>query len=310
MNWRKKPLWIFISVLLIVLSLFWVIALLKDGVFQLIEQGITINLYVAIFSWLLATASVFLIFYSFYNLMKSAGARFPCAHEARELFFTAQLMRHLPGRFLGVAYQIIKANHLAKTSEWIYGNIATILISTYLALSFSAITLITLSHEKSLGTIVILAVLIAPLCMYGAKHLLLRLNSTNRFMQKIFDYSNALPKIIFSKNGLKALAWGVLSWLVYALAWAALGEALPGLSWQQGLILGAMYTLAWAVGYFSLITPSGIGIRELAFSLLASNYPPDILVFVAIAARLGLMLADLILGIYFLIVKSRRTSEQ
>ncbi len=301
MNWRKKPIWLIIAGLVTLGSFIWLVLLLKDGFIQIIEQGISLNTPALALSWILSVASIFISSPIFYNIMQASGAKFSSFHEACELNFTAQVMRHLPGRFFGMAYQVIKAKHVANTAQWIYGNIAITLLSTWLALAFASIVLLALGQNIGLALTILIFTLSTPFIMYGMSLSLSHSSTQNKTLEKFINLLHAVPKALFSAKGRHALAWGTVSWCVYAMAWAAFGEALPLASWHDGLILGAMYTLAWAIGFFSLITPSGLGVRELAFALLASSYPPEILLFVSVAARLGLMLVDLTLGLFFLI---------
>lgn len=305
MSWRKKPIWLILAALITLGSFIWLVLLLKDGFIQIMEQGMSLNTPALALSWILAVAATFITSQIFFNIMQASGARFSSFHEACELNFTAQVMRHLPGRFFGVAYQVVKAKHVANTAEWICGNIAIILLSTWLALVFSSIILIALEKNIALAFMILISTLSAPFIIYGINLLLGHFSSKNQKIEKFIKIFHAVPKALFSAKGRRALAWGTISWCVYAMAWAAFGEALPLESWHDGLILGALYTLAWAIGFFSLITPSGLGVRELAFALLASSYPPEILLFVSVAARLGLMLADFVLGIVFLVTAKR-----
>lgn len=301
MSWRNKPIQSIIAGLVIFGSFAWIVLLLKDGFIQILRQGISLNVPALALSWMLVVASILIFSPVFYNLMQASGARFSSFHEACELNYTAQVMRHLPGRFFGVVYQIVKAKHVASPNTWIHGNIAIMFLSTWLALMSASMLLLTLGKETRLALIILSMTLAVPLILYSANRLIIHINIRNRKLQKISELLHAAPKAIFSTKGRRALFWGIVSWCVYAMAWAAFGEALPSTSWHDGLVLCALYTLAWAIGFFSLIAPSGLGVRELAFALLASSYPPEILLFVSVAARLGLMLADLTIGGFFLI---------
>jgi len=305
MNWRTNPVWLIIAGLVILGSFIWLVLLLKDGFVQIMQQGINLNTPVLALSWIFSVISTFISAFMFYNIMQASGAKFSSFHEACELNFTAQVMRHLPGRFFGVAYQIIKAKHIASPEAWIHGNISIMLLSTWLALIFASTLLLTFNKEINLALTIFIMTLAAPLILYSANRLITHIKTQNKKLEKFIKLFHAAPKALFSAKGRRALAWGTVSWCVYAMAWAAFGEALPLASWHDGLILGALYTLAWAIGFFSLITPSGLGVRELAFALLASSYPPEILLFVSVAARLGLMLADFVLGIVFLVTTKR-----
>jgi uncharacterized membrane protein YbhN (UPF0104 family) len=61
----------------------------------------------------------------------------------------------------------------------------------------------------------------------------------------------------------------------------------------------AYYMVAWFVGYVSLLTPSGLGVRELVFAWLAKDFPPDAVALMAVVGRVSLLAVDLALGLAF-----------
>ena len=71
----------------------------------------------------------------------------------------------------------------------------------------------------------------------------------------------------------------------------ALAEVSPA---QAGLVVGAS-ALAWAVGYLSFLTPSGLGVREAALTaLLATTFPLPVAVAGSLAHRAALTLGEAI----------------
>jgi uncharacterized membrane protein YbhN (UPF0104 family) len=76
--------------------------------------------------------------------------------------------------------------------------------------------------------------------------------------------------------------------------------SLPGVGPLDGLVLCALYSLAWALGFLVIVTPSGLGVRELAFAAMARDFPPEIIAYTVVVARLGLLGADMLLGLFSL----------
>jgi hypothetical protein len=64
----------------------------------------------------------------------------------------------------------------------------------------------------------------------------------------------------------------MVDWLLWGASFAALAFALQAYSPEQMLALAphlvATYAVAYAIGFVSFITPSGLGVREGAFFLL------------------------------------------
>ena len=96
----------------------------------------------------------------------------------------------------------------------------------------------------------------------------------------------------------------LLSLGVYLLLWVLLGTAfflfihsLCPISFSQLLVVTGIYAVAWSIGFLSVITPSGLGVREGVLSLLLTTVlPPATATLVALLARLWTLAAELLLG--------------
>ncbi len=91
------------------------------------------------------------------------------------------------------------------------------------------------------------------------------------------------------------LGLSLMTWMVYGLAQALIIKAVPGLSTPNILILSAANVAAWLIGYLSIITPMGLGVREVALtSLLASSIAQGVGSVLAILTRVWLILSELV----------------
>lgn len=96
----------------------------------------------------------------------------------------------------------------------------------------------------------------------------------------------------------------LLSLGIYLLLWVLLGTAfflfiksLCPISVSQLLVVTGIYAVAWSIGFLSIITPSGLGVREGVLSLLLTTVlPPATATLVALLARLWTLAAELLLG--------------
>lgn len=96
----------------------------------------------------------------------------------------------------------------------------------------------------------------------------------------------------------------LLSVGVYLLLWVLLGTAfflfiksLCAISVSRLLVVTGIYAVAWSIGFLSVITPSGLGVREGVLSvLLTTVLPPATATLVALLARLWTLAAELLLG--------------
>ncbi|HUW11557.1 MAG TPA: DUF2079 domain-containing protein, partial [Anaerolineae bacterium] len=108
-----------------------------------------------------------------------------------------------------------------------------------------------------------------------------------------------------------ARVWVLL--LGYAVAWclmgagfAALVRALTPLSWAQVPALVAVFTASYVIGFLSLLTPSGLGVREGVMTLLlATTLSAGVAAVVAIVARLWMVVGELI-GVAFSLLTSSK----
>ena len=111
-----------------------------------------------------------------------------------------------------------------------------------------------------------------------------------------------LPRLIKQCRAMFSVS-GVL-WLAgaYLLLWAFLGiafflfiKSLHPVSTSQLLVITGTYAVAWSIGFLSVITPSGLGVREGVLSLLLTSIlPPATASLVALLSRLWTLSAELI----------------
>lgn len=62
-------------------------------------------------------------------------------------------------------------------------------------------------------------------------------------------------------------------------------------------IISSIYPFAWSIGFLSLITPSGLGVREGVLSMfLTTCLPPVTATLVALLARLWMVITEVVLA--------------
>ena len=100
-------------------------------------------------------------------------------------------------------------------------------------------------------------------------------------------------------NAAWVLALAILDWLLWGACFATLTFALQDYTTAEMLQLAphlvAAYAIAYAIGFVSLITPSGLGVREGAlYLLLAPLLGGGVVTIAAIAMRLWITLGELL----------------
>lgn len=87
----------------------------------------------------------------------------------------------------------------------------------------------------------------------------------------------------------------ILSWICYAIASVLIVVCLSGFNPYTIVPLGSFFVFAWLVGYLSVITPSGVGVREAVIVYgLSYLVPLQTAVAIALLARLVFVFSELI----------------
>jgi glycosyltransferase 2 family protein len=220
------------------------------------------------------------------------------------LHHIGQVLRHLPGRFWGFAYQLDASPQPEQRAMLANANIMLMLLS----LSGTLVaTLLVLGWQQQLprsaawGSALLGVIFMLLLLKRGIRSLLfiIRKLLPARWYQRLNQQIAVRDLVLSSTQCGKILCLISFSWLLYFWAWQLLATAFPMLVELDLLVLAAWYSLAWLAGFLSAITPGGIGIREGSFFLLSDGLANlNLLVFLAAFMRLWFMLADLFFGLF------------
>ena len=110
-----------------------------------------------------------------------------------------------------------------------------------------------------------------------------------------------LPRVIEQGAAMFSMSKLLRSLGVYLLLWGLLGTAfflfiksLYPVTASQLFSVTGIYAVAWSIGFLSVITPSGLGVREGVLSLLLTSVlPPATAMLVALLSRLWTLSAEL-----------------
>ena len=198
------------------------------------------------------------------------------------VYFVGQLLKYLPGRVWGFAFQVARASDLAPPSRW-----AAVVMVHFVA-AVAALVAVAAGIEAISGP--------RPF-LWSAAALAFALAATAGVALEWRSLRRRLPlsKAVRISALLHAGA------LLQAVALVPLVRALaPEHDATGALREGGHYLLAWLAGYLAVITPAGLGVREGAFVALSDGLAPAALLTLAAAARIAMMLADACLGLVFL----------
>ncbi len=305
----RQKLFSWLSRLLILLALLWVATLIYQEGSTIASQFRSANPIWLLISLLLGTISIFFnapVYYLIINYYAPISVSF---YYAIHLNFVSQMIRHVPGRFWGVVYQLNETREHIPAQTLLLVNVDYTLV--YLAFNLLIPTAILLFALVGWGlTAVFLAV---GLLLFG---LGFRLNWPRRlltliqawlptkFRQRISPYLTYQTTPYPWTTIVLLAASLMLSWGFYLVAWLTFSRVFSGLQTANLPLLAASYALAWFVGFISFITPAGLGIRETTFVLVAQTVTSTAEAgFLAVFVRLWLLVIDIILFFVGIVIK-------
>lgn len=286
--------------LLSLLALLWAVWTLRDAWPQASASLAHVEiswLVVPFVGTILAGIAGFVAFRILFERMQPAAiGLIPLAR----LYFIGQLMKHLPGRIWGVAYQAARGREVT-LSQWASVNLVFMAVSTLFALWAASLII-----GMALDFRVAIAIVMIGLALYvfawtePSLAILAKMARGTR-LRAARDFADALQGFAASCRIWKpnVAIWLLICWLANIGSWAGYGLAWPEMSVGGAVQLCALYTLAWFAGYASVFAPSGIGVRELVFVALTSSFPPDAVAATLVFGRGALIVADIILAAPF-----------
>ncbi len=95
----------------------------------------------------------------------------------------------------------------------------------------------------------------------------------------------------------RAVLAGIAQWVAYGVHVWVLGVQLGADPAAMAPLAVGGFALAWCVGYLGVITPAGLGVREVALvAILSPVLPPADAIVLALASRVIITVADLLLA--------------
>lgn len=204
------------------------------------------------------------------------------------VFFVGQLGKYLPGSVwsfllqaqLGRKYQVPRARALV-----------TLVLSAGLAIA-TALTLSVFAISPLLGSWgpVAWLLVLGPLALLMAVPRVMTWlsNTLLRIMRRPM-----LDQPIIARQIPWAIAWSVVSWLLFGLQLWGLASSLGELSFRNYLLVTGVFALAMSAGFIAFVLPSGVGVREAVIVAgLAPILPTGPALAFALTSRLIFTVAD------------------
>ena len=276
------PHWRWLGLLLATVCLAAVVWQFSEGLKGMPEAARRMGFRPFIAASLLFAAGSFSMFGAYIVLARAMGMRDLPWTVFGHVYFVGQLFKYLPGRVWGFAFQVARASDLASPGQW-----AALLMVHFVA-ALAALVAVAASIEAFAGGAVLpWSVLAIGLAVLATAAIAMEW----RTLRRRLTLATAIATSGLLHLGALFQAFALVP-LVLALV--------PDSGTIAGLREGGHYLLAWLAGFAAVITPAGLGVREGAFAALSEGLAPAALLTLAAAARVAMMLADLLLGLAFL----------
>ena len=291
-----------ISVTLILVSLGWLFSLLykeKESFADIFGQLTATNIGYLCLSTLICTLGVGYLFFIFLKVFNHHAKKNYNPFELSSIFFSGQIIRYLPGRFFGIAYQVNETRQTVPPLVMIRTNIEFMfMVILFHTVTSSSILVMFLTNALYGGGLLILGLILTVLY--------LRCNWIDFILQKLHrvlpgKYSQLLDSSEKSEpypyNLVGFILFGLFVYVIlYFVAWILLKEVFLQFTANDMIILCASYVISWIIGFVSIITPGGLGVREISFVYINSQLIPELpTAFLAVFIRVWLIAIDILL---------------
>lgn len=268
------------------LALFFVVRWLLN-----LDHSVWVSLRHLRFGWLMMSLVVFqfwfiLRFLAWEFIVQRHGSEAQ-RHQTLRIWTFSELARYVPGNLWSFA---------AKYRGSIEGGarpaaaLQALGIEGFSQMSGAGLTAVLLYDVKNLWWVALVIVVIFPLLVPLLLSLLAK-----------WKRWGETPKISMIES-LGLLLWYGLVWTVFGVATALVYRSFSNVPPVTMLWLIGINVAAWFIGYISIITPMGLGVREVAFVKLAAGVIPSALAsLIALVSRLWFVFSELVfLGLVIL----------
>ena len=238
------------------------------------------------------------------RILVQLGGRLPYLTAVR-IWFLAAVVRYIPGNIWQPLSMTLRCQKFGVRPEATLTSV--LLYQAVILLAASPIAILYFGLSSNYGLLndwlsgigpwlLVCGALPVVIFLLRADLLLSILNWLLRMLKR-----PALDAELSSANLLSLLCMAIVDWILWGISFAALTFALGDYSVAQlGTLtphLIASYPIAYAIGFLSLITPSGFGVREGALYLLLSPIlGAGVVTVAALAMRLWTTLGELIVA--------------
>ena len=246
-----------------------------------------------IFSLILLLIYQALLVYPWRKLYASAAKNSASFLTIWTLFQLSQFGKYIPGKvgqFVGII-ALCQILGLSKTAA-IASTIQGLALQCLLGVGLGGTVLMSPILRNKLYVLYLEIPLLMGLAFVVGSIVILVLFFKNT---KIFQ--KYIPTLFFISGIGHILVTYFLFWIYFGIAFFLFIKSVHPLQYHQLFRLIGVYPLAWSIGFLSLVTPGGLGVRESILSvLLTLCLPPATVKLVALLSRLWMLSSELFVG--------------
>lgn len=218
------------------------------------------------------------------------------------IFFKSQIIRYLPGRFFGIVYQSIMTKDHFPVIVVVKSNIEFMIFFILFHFLTSIVLILMCSYSQLIGLVSFFS-LIGMIYLYLSLDLFYVFTKLLQFLipAKWDKFKLSMSaKIKYSNKSILTILFAYFtSWFFYLLAWVGFVKIFPDLNIKTSILACATYTFSWVVGFLSMLTPGGVGIREAVFIYVSTFFDlAGNVAFLAVFLRIWLVLIDILLVVF------------
>lgn len=183
------------------------------------------------------------------------------------MFFYSNLTKYIPGKVWSMLYQHLSLPTTTSRPTVVMVNLD---LTVWQLSGCSLLALFLGYYHTPLVAVGLSALLSIPLIKSGF------FNRLGNILSIILPTQFALTTHYKAPPALSLFIHSLLFWSCFVLSQGLLIVALLDIPWSTALLLVGCLSAAWVVGTLSILTPAGIGIREVVFVALARQTGLDL----------------------------------
>ncbi len=287
------------SAFLIIGSLFWMVWIIQSDITSHGWKEILPNSFLwLVIALFIGVSSQFINLLVFLKFLRADKANYNFLQIAK-LFFTGQIIRYIPGRVWGILYQVVNTPVSIPRKNIIVANIELMFVA-FSGLITTSMSIIFYHYNYLYLSIAFFMTGYSFIGLVLLKGWLSVFLNIIHWVTKNNNYRINIQPIKL-QTVLSVLAMSVLTWVTFFLGWLSIEKAGYDSQTSSLIILAAIYSISWFIGYVSMISPSGLGVREASFLFLSQGLASSgELAIIAIIARIWLLFIDLSLFLIFI----------